>query len=182
MRAYLGIGSNLGDRWAHLRAAVVALAALDPAVIVSPVYETAPVGGPPDQGKFLNCVARLETGISPIELLRFALRVEHEQARVRAGRWGPRTLDIDILLIDGFKSDDPELTVPHPRMLERGFVLGPLADLDSSIVPENWRAVLADETDLRMVGALLPPFVSAQPKSDAQLDRGGSVTTSFAQP
>jgi len=177
VRAYLGIGSNLGDRWAHLRAAVVALAGLDPGVVVSPVYETAPLGGPAGQGSYLNCVARLETTISPTELLRFTQGVEEEQGRVRAERWGPRTLDIDVLVIDGFQCDEPQLVVPHPRMHERAFVLAPLEDLDPSAVPDGWRSTVGDQGDVRLVGALLPPFV-AHPAGERRRDPQQSVATS----
>jgi len=180
VRAYLGIGSNLGDRWAHLRAAVVALAGLDPGVVVSPVYETAPIGGPPGQRSYLNCVARLETTVSPTELLRFIQGVEKERGRVRAERWGPRTLDIDVLVIEGFQSDEPHLVVPHPRMHERAFVLAPLEDLDPSVVPAAWRSTVANQGDVRLVGALLPPFV-ALPAGETRRDPQQSVGTSVSR-
>ncbi|HXZ83033.1 MAG TPA: 2-amino-4-hydroxy-6-hydroxymethyldihydropteridine diphosphokinase [Acidimicrobiales bacterium] len=159
MDAYLGIGSNLGDRWAHLRSAVSGLADLDPDVAVSPVYETAPVGGPQGQGPYLNCVARIDASLAPRQLLHFVQRLETQASRVRLERWGPRTLDIDILLVAGYTSDEPDLVVPHPRMSERAFVLAPLEDLDASLVPPDWRTrVACDEGSLRQVGVLVGPF------------------------
>jgi 2-amino-4-hydroxy-6-hydroxymethyldihydropteridine diphosphokinase len=126
VRAYLGLGSNLGDRRAHLRTAV---AALPDVVAVSPVYETEPVGGPPGQDPYLNLVVELDTTRTPRELLDLAHRLEDDAGRVRAGRDGPRTLDVDVLLVGGLTVDEPDLVVPHPRMWQRRFVLAPLADL-----------------------------------------------------
>ncbi|MDQ4090831.1 MAG: 2-amino-4-hydroxy-6-hydroxymethyldihydropteridine diphosphokinase [Actinomycetota bacterium] len=126
MRAYLGLGSNLGDRRAHLRHAVDALPDL---VAVSPVYETEPVGGPAGQGPYLNLVVALETELSPRELLDVAHRLESVAGRVRTERDGPRTLDVDVLLVGDLCVHEPDLVVPHPRMWERRFVLAPLADL-----------------------------------------------------
>ena len=157
MRAYLGLGSNLGDRWGYLQQAVTGLAELDPALAVSPVYETAPVGGP-EQGAYLNCVVRIETELDPFELLAFAHRLEDDAGRRRMVKDGPRTLDVDVLLIEGRELTGPELTVPHPRMTERGFVLAPLEDLDPALVPDDWRSRLpGSETldiDVRSIGTL----------------------------
>ena len=124
-RALIALGSNLGDRWAHLR---LGLQHLPDVVAVSPVYETQPVGGPP-QGAYLNMVVELRTRYSPRELLVVARAAEAAAGRVRAERWGPRTLDVDILLVGDEEVNAPDLTVPHPRMWERGFVLVPLNDL-----------------------------------------------------
>jgi len=126
VRAYLGLGSNLGDRAAHLRRAV---AALPDVVAVSPVYETDPVGGPADQPAFLNLVVALETDRSPRQLLDLAHALEQAAGRVRTVKDGPRTLDVDVLLVGDLRVDEPDLVVPHPRMWERRFVLAPLADL-----------------------------------------------------
>ena len=130
-RAYVGIGSNLGDRLAHLRAAVEGLAAAAgvTVVAVSPVYETAPVGGP-SQPDYLNAVVALDTTLSPRALLEVAQGLERDAHRVRAERWGARTLDVDLLLVGDERVDEPDLEVPHPRLRERGFVLAPLRDLD----------------------------------------------------
>ena len=126
MRAYLGLGSNLGDRGEHLRRAV---AALPDVVAVSPVYETDPVGGPAGQPAFLNLVVALETDLSPRQLLDVARGLEQAAGRVRTEKDGPRTLDVDVLLVGDLTVHEPDLVVPHPRMWQRRFVLAPLADL-----------------------------------------------------
>ena len=131
----MGLGSNLGDRRRHLKDAVDSLPGV---VAVSPVYETDPVGGPGGQDPYLNVVVELDTDLSPRELLGVCHRLESAAGRVRTVRWGPRTLDVDILLFDGFTSDDEELTVPHPRMWQRRFVVAPLRDLAPELVPEDW--------------------------------------------
>jgi len=128
--AYIGLGSNLGDREATVEAA---LAALPGVIAVSRLRETAPVGVV-DQPPFLNGVARLETELSPRELLDTLLAVERSLGRERRERWGPRTIDLDLLLYANEVVDEPGLTVPHPRLHERRFVLEPLAELDSSLV------------------------------------------------
>jgi 2-amino-4-hydroxy-6-hydroxymethyldihydropteridine diphosphokinase len=108
-------------------------------VAVSPVYETVPVGGPPAQGSFLNAVAELWTAATPLDLLEVARQAEAVATRQRAERWGPRTLDVDVLLVGDLVVDLPELQVPHPRMWERGFVLVPLGDLAPEIVGDRLR-------------------------------------------
>ena len=155
-RAFLGLGSNLGDRWAHLRRAVDQLRAggRTPVTAVSRVYETEPVGGPDDQGPYLNLVVELAVpaGTDPYRLLEECRRLAAAAGRVRTVRWGPRTLDVDVLWIDGVALDDPELTVPHPRWRERMFVLAPLAELAPDLVPE---ASLIDAGgDVEVVGTL----------------------------
>jgi 2-amino-4-hydroxy-6-hydroxymethyldihydropteridine diphosphokinase len=130
-RAFLGLGSNLGDRWAVLREAV---ASLEDAVATSPVYETDPIGGP-EQGAFLNLVVELDTSLEGRGLLELCRRLETAAGRVREVRWGPRSLDVDVLWVDGEIVDEPDLQVPHPRMWERRFVLAPLADLAPELVP-----------------------------------------------
>lgn len=136
VRAYLGIGSNLGDRAAHLQGAVDGLAGAPgvEVVAVSPVYETAPVGGP-EQPDYLNAVVALDTTLAPRELLVLAHRLEADADRVREEHWGPRTLDVDVLLVGDEEVDEPDLVIPHPRMTERAFVLVPLADLDPAWAP-----------------------------------------------
>jgi 2-amino-4-hydroxy-6-hydroxymethyldihydropteridine diphosphokinase len=126
----VSLGSNLGDRTGCLGAARDALAALPATSVVaeSHVYETAPQDLP-DQEAFLNQVVCLETALQPLDLLRECQRIEREHGRVRELRFGPRTLDIDILLFQDAESDDPELTLPHPRMVKRAFVLIPLAEI-----------------------------------------------------
>ncbi|MCH2422950.1 MAG: 2-amino-4-hydroxy-6-hydroxymethyldihydropteridine diphosphokinase [Acidimicrobiales bacterium] len=132
-RALLALGSNLGDRWGFLRDAG---ACLPDVVAVSNVYETPPVGGP-DQGPYLNCVVRLETLLSARALLEEARRRENQAGRERIEHWGPRTLDVDVLWVDGEEVDEPDLQVPHPRMFERAFVLVPLFDVAPDLVPDG---------------------------------------------
>jgi 2-amino-4-hydroxy-6-hydroxymethyldihydropteridine diphosphokinase len=148
-RAFLGLGSNLGDRVALLRAAV---AALPDVVATSPVYETDPVGGPDGQGAYLNLVVELDTTRSPQDLLELCRSLEAAAARVRTERWGPRTLDVDVLLVEGVTVDTPDLQVPHPRMGERRFVLAPLADLAPDLV--SAAQVAAAAGDVRVLGDL----------------------------
>ena len=142
-RAYLGIGSNLGDRLSYLQLAVDHLVAEDDmtVVAVSPVYETAPVGGP-DQPDYLNAVVAVDTTLTARELLGVAQGIEVAAERVRTVRWGPRTLDVDVLLVGDERVDDPDLVVPHPRMTERAFVVVPLADLDAA-----WRTRIPADSD-----------------------------------
>jgi 2-amino-4-hydroxy-6-hydroxymethyldihydropteridine diphosphokinase len=152
-RAYVALGSNLGDRVANLQFAVDALAAADGVEVVdaSRVYETAPVGGPP-QDAYLNAVVAIETALDPHELLALGQRVERDAHRVRAERWGPRTLDVDLLLYDDVRLDEADLTVPHPRMWERGFVLAPLRDVAPALVAgaESWEGVQESAVTLRI--------------------------------
>lgn len=137
MRVFLGLGSNMGHRRDLLRQAVDSLEAVG-LVGVSPVYETEPMGGPTGQARYLNLVVELDTDLSPRELLGVCHRLETAAERRRHERWGPRTLDVDILLIEGVEIDEPDLQVPHPRMYERRFVMAPLADLAPDVVPEDW--------------------------------------------
>ncbi len=148
-RAFLGLGSNLGDRAAFLRSAV---ASVPDMVAVSPVYETEPLGGPDDQGAYLNLVVELDTLLSPRDLMEVCHALEQEAGRVREVRWGPRTLDVDVLWVEGLVVDDADLQVPHPRMWERRFVLAPLADLAPELVSAE--AVASATGEARVVGAL----------------------------
>lgn len=136
MRWFLGLGANLGDREASLRFAVDALTRGGDVRVLrsSAVYETDPVGGPAAQPPYLNAVIEVETSLGPHDLLDRCLAIEAERGRARAERWGPRVLDIDLLLGTDeagtpYAIDDERLTVPHPRMPSRAFVLVPLADL-----------------------------------------------------
>ena len=132
-RAFLGLGSNLGDRMGYLEGAV---AAIDDCVAVSGVYETEPVGGP-EQGQYLNVVAELDTNRSARGLLELCGALEASAERVRETRWGPRTLDVDVLWVDGEIVDEPDLVVPHPLMFERAFVMVPLAELAPDLA-DGW--------------------------------------------
>ena len=130
------------------------MAALPPGelVAVSPVYETDPVGGPPGQPTYLNLVVELATERSPRELLELARQLEEAGGRVRAEHHGPRTLDVDVLLVGDLVVDEPDLVVPHPRMQERRFVLAPLADLAPELLPEGWERSATGR--VRPVGSL----------------------------
>ena len=132
--AYLSLGSNVGNRGAHLAGAIPALAH-DDEYRLSSVYETEPVGGV-DQENFWNLVVELTTRRGARELLECAQRAEQDAQRTREVRWGPRTLDVDVLLVGAERLDLPELTVPHPRMYERSFVLVPLAELAPNLVSD----------------------------------------------
>lgn len=130
-RVYLGLGSNLADPLGQLRTAIEALQAIPQTTVaaVSPFYASDPLG-PPDQPRYVNAVAALDTELAPLALLDALQRIELEQGRVRKDeRWGPRTLDLDILLFGERQLDEPRLTVPHYHMHARAFVLYPLADL-----------------------------------------------------
>ena len=133
-RAFLGLGSNLGDRQANLEHAA---GHLPDVVKVSSIWETAPVGGP-EQGPYLNMVVQLSTDRTARQLLNACWDRERAAERERVERWGPRTLDVDVLWIDGERVDDHDLTVPHPRMFERAFVLVPLRELAPDLIPENF--------------------------------------------
>lgn len=137
-RSFLGLGSNLGDRRAFLREAVASLHDSPSQVVaVSSLYETDPIGGP-DQDSFFNIVVELSTPLDARGLLGECRRLEADAARVRTERWGPRTLDVDVLWVDGETVDDPpELIVPHPRMRDRAFVMVPLLELAPDLA-DGW--------------------------------------------
>ena len=131
-RAYISLGSNLGDSLQTLRQAAVALGGLGAVVAASPVYETDPVGLT-EQPAFLNAVVELDTTLEPLPLLDALLAIEAESGRERSIRFGPRTLDLDLIWYDGRRLESDRLTLPHPRAHEREFVLRPLADLAPGI-------------------------------------------------
>lgn len=135
MRAFLGLGSNLGDRETILRDAV---RSLDAVVAVSPVYETDPVGGPGGQGPYLNLVVELDTDLDARALLGVCHRLEAAAERKREVRWGPRTLDVDVLWVESGPVDEPDLEIPHPRMWQRRFVMQPLSDIAPDLCPDGW--------------------------------------------
>ena len=152
-RAFIGLGSNLGDRLAHLEAAVGLLAERGDVVAVSSIYETEPVGGPA-QGPYLNAVVELSTTDTARELLERCRLLEADADRVRTVRFGPRTLDADVLVVGDERVEEADLHVPHPRMAERRFVLAPLRELAPELVSPDAleRAVGA----VRVVGTLSP--------------------------
>ncbi|HVM40985.1 MAG TPA: 2-amino-4-hydroxy-6-hydroxymethyldihydropteridine diphosphokinase [Acidimicrobiia bacterium] len=155
MRAYLALGSNEGDRPAHLRSAVAGFAEADgvEVVAVSRVYETDPVGGPA-QGAFLNAVVAVETTLDPHALLALGQALERRAGRLPEGervRWGPRPLDVDLLLVGDLTVASPDLAIPHPRMWERDFVLAPLADVAPELVDvpaAGWQGVRPTDVEL----------------------------------
>ena len=159
MLAYLGLGSNLGDRRANIDEAVRRLGETGGVTVTkaSSIYETKPVGGT-QQPDFLNAACEVETELSPRELLREAQRIEREMGRVRTVRWGPRNIDIDILLCGDTVIDGDALTVPHPRLTEREFALRPLAEIAPNVIHPvakreisvMWRDVEAKSTSPRM--------------------------------
>lgn len=138
--AYLALGSNLGDRLEHLRDAVRRLGNVDGIEVVrsSRVFETEPVG--PPQPAYLNAVIEVRTTLDPRALLEACQAVERDLGRVRTERWGPRTIDVDIVTFGQETVDEPDLQIPHPRMHERGFVLVPLGELEADpMLPEGRR-------------------------------------------
>ena len=132
---YLGLGSNLGDREENVQEALKRLVGRDLRLLrVSSLYETSPVGDTPEPvPDYLNCVTEFETDLSPRALLEFVKSVEHACGRVSSFRWGPRSIDIDILLYERVTLDSPELTIPHPRLEERKFALVPLHELSPDL-------------------------------------------------
>ncbi|MSQ61730.1 MAG: 2-amino-4-hydroxy-6-hydroxymethyldihydropteridine diphosphokinase [Dehalococcoidia bacterium] len=142
-QAYLGLGSNLGNRRENLRMALGRLQPLVRVDAVSALYETVPVGVE-EQPRFLNAVARVTTGLRPPALLRLAKSIEEEVGRRPGPVWGPRPVDIDILLMGDEVVDSPVLVIPHPRLRERAFVLLPLRDLALALaIPGSGESVAA---------------------------------------
>lgn len=138
-RAIVALGSNLGDRQGYLRFAVDELGGI---VAQSQVFETDPIGGPEEQGAYLNMVVAVDTSLDPYAFVRRCQRIESAALRQRVVRWGPRTLDVDVLFYDDISITSPELTIPHPRFAERRFVLTPLAEVAPDRCPPGWDATL----------------------------------------
>jgi 2-amino-4-hydroxy-6-hydroxymethyldihydropteridine diphosphokinase len=159
--AYLALGSNIGDKLAHLRQAAARLAALPGTSLLraSPVYRTPPWGNEA-QDWFANAVISVRTSLSPEALLAAALEIERAMGRERAERWGPRIIDIDLLRHGSARRDSETLTLPHPAMTQRAFVLVPLRDIapDLHLAGESLGAHLArlDATGIEVMGQLLP--------------------------
>lgn len=132
---YLSLGSNIEDRIGYLSFAISQLRQIPGLHVkaVSPVYETKPVGGP-EQDSYLNAVVKVQTGMPPKKLLEHCQRIETMAHRVREERWGPRTLDVDVIMVGMHTSEDPLLELPHPRAHERAFVLVPLRDIEKHLV------------------------------------------------
>ncbi|MDB6096680.1 MAG: putative 2-amino-4-hydroxy-6-hydroxymethyldihydropteridine pyrophosphokinae [Francisellaceae bacterium] len=134
-KVFIGLGSNLNDPYQQLITACQALKVIDKTkfIRVSSFYQTKPQGGPPNQSNYLNAVALLITSLTPHDLLKALQRIEDRQGRVRIKKWGPRTLDLDILLFENQKINDEQLTIPHPLMKQRDFVLIPLREIEPNL-------------------------------------------------
>lgn len=135
-RAYIALGSNLGDRAANLNAALTALGSSRGVQLLerSSFHDTTPVGGPPGQERYLNAAAAVDTSLDPASLLQLLLSIERQYGRVRGEKDAPRTLDLDLLMFDELVQVDSDPVVPHPRMTEREFVLAPLAEVAPEVV------------------------------------------------
>ncbi|HCY8110812.1 TPA: 2-amino-4-hydroxy-6-hydroxymethyldihydropteridine diphosphokinase [Staphylococcus aureus] len=145
IQAYLGLGSNIGDRESQLNDAIKILNEYDGINVsnISPIYETAPVGYT-EQPNFLNLCVEIQTTLTVLQLLECCLKAEECLHRVRKERWGPRTLDVDILLYGEEMIDLPKLSVPHPRMNERAFVLIPLNDIAANVIEPRSKLKVKD--------------------------------------
>lgn len=160
MKAYLGLGSNMGDRLANLSEAVRHLGERMSVLRSSRVYESAPVGGV-EQDDFLNAVIEVGVLLEAREVLDGCLDVENEMGRERGERWGPRNIDIDLLTFGGQVIDEPGLQVPHPRMHERLFVMAPLLELDADPPLPGGRRLATMRLDFDITGArpFAPPLL-----------------------
>jgi 2-amino-4-hydroxy-6-hydroxymethyldihydropteridine diphosphokinase len=150
---YVALGSNLGVSQDHIQTAIEKMRALDgtSSLSISPWYRTAPIGGPDDQPDYINAACKFKTTLRPLLLLDALQDIEQEAGRVREIRWGPRTLDLDIIWFEDETSETEILTLPHPRAHERTFVLQPLLDLNASFLLNNqtlqhWRNLASDQS------------------------------------
>lgn len=164
VRAYIGIGSNLDNPVAQVQRAFQALDDLPACanIACSPLYRTAPVGGPPGQPDYINAVAALDTVLAADDLLKALQALETVQGRVRAVRWGARTLDLDLLLYGQMTRNDPWLTLPHPRLHQRAFVLQPLHDIAPNLMIPG-RGTLTEllaSGPLQAIAQLEPPLAT----------------------
>lgn len=141
--AVIALGSNLGDRAGYLQFAIDRMG--DSVIAQSEVFETDPVGGPLDQGAYLNMVVVLRTELDPYALLRWLHRIEADAGRERTVHWGPRTLDLDVLFFDDVVIEGGNLAIPHPRYAERRFVLAPLAQVRPDRCPVDWETTVAPD-------------------------------------
>lgn len=149
--AYLSLGSNVGDREAHLRDALARLGATGRVVAVSSFYETEPVEFT-RQPWFLNCAVALETSKTPLQLMSEILSIEEEMGRRRVQKKGPRSIDIDILMFEDIVMDSKELTIPHPAMQQRRFVLEPLAEIAPELLHPIFKKTISELRDALPAG------------------------------
>lgn len=178
-RALVALGSNLGDRGAFLRDAVVHLRALGVLVGASSLYETEPIGGP-EQDHYINAVVVLDTALTARDLLEGLLVIEQRMGRERNARWGPRTIDLDLIAFGDDVIDEPGLTVPHPRFTERRFVLEPILETFPDVVipgHDDLRAELESLYGQQVVrvSPLATPDMTAIPGTRATLWVGSAV-------
>ena len=152
--AYLSLGSNVGDRVAHLRDAIARLESIGRVVSVSSFYETEPVEVT-DQPWFLNCAVGLETALTAEQLMARLQQIEQERGRRRVQKKGPRTIDIDILLFDDLILDSPDVTIPHPAMQERRFVLEPLAEIAAEARHPGMKKTIREMLEELPAGAIV---------------------------
>lgn len=150
MQVVIGLGSNIGDRTQNLRTAVQAIDKHPNIKVLrtSRLYESQPIGGPA-QADYLNATILVETSLQPVALLEFLQAQEKAAGRTRTVVWGPRTLDLDIVDIEGYTSSNPDLTIPHPRVSDREFVLRPLVDIDPNWIIQGERS----QTRLHQISA-----------------------------
>ncbi len=151
--AYIGIGSNIGDRLSYVQQSVAMLSSFEGVKILdtSGFYETEPYGYK-EQNWFVNAVAKIETTLSPVELLRICQSVEEKLGRVRSQKWGPRTIDLDILLYGDVVIQNEFLTIPHPGMTDRAYVLVPMLEFDEDILhPVLNKTILQIHSELEVV-------------------------------
>ncbi len=156
--AYVGLGSNLGRRDRNIAAALNALESTREISVtkVSSLYETPPVGGPPGQGPYLNGVAHLKTSLSPERLLSVCIKIEALLGRTRDVKWGPRTIDLDLLAYDREIRSAPELMLPHPLMHERAFVMRPLVE-----IAPDWVHPVLERTSREILESLGSPDLTS---------------------
>jgi 2-amino-4-hydroxy-6-hydroxymethyldihydropteridine diphosphokinase len=166
---YLGLGSNMGNRHAHLEAGIAAIGRLAGTEVrrQSSLYESKP-WGPVEQPDYLNMVVEISTNLPPEELLRLCKEIEKQEGRVPTERWGPRPLDIDILLYGDRRIETERLTVPHPRMWERAFVLRPLADVAPDLRGPGGKPIIEmlDQESIKSQGVW--PYVGDSKKENRQ--------------
>jgi 2-amino-4-hydroxy-6-hydroxymethyldihydropteridine diphosphokinase len=155
--AYVGLGSNLGERKENLEQAITQLGKTPGVEVqgVSHIVETEPIGIK-DQPRFMNCVAKVQTTLEPFDLFRACLKIESDMGRVRVQKWGPRLIDLDILLYGKTRLNDPQLTIPHPEIANRPFVKDGLRELGIDVIPEG---VIGDPEALKTSRAAGFPLI-----------------------